>query len=146
MATNQYFGAGTLIKYGGLTSPPSYVAVGGIRDVIKGSATVGTTDITTHDVAVVDRTRRKGGTLIDEGSYTFQVFSDLADSGASGQVTLFNNRGKTGYFQLVPAGGYSPAKTITFQAVIADVSDSYPMDGFQVWDMKLEVTGPKVIA
>ena len=145
MSVNQYYGAGTLLKYGGLTSASvgSYVTIGGIKGDIKGASTVQVVDISTHDTMVVDRTKRKGGATIDEGKYTFELFSDLGDS--TGQMTLMNNRGKTAYFQMTPAA-YSPAKTITFTAVISSVSDTYPMENYQTWSVELDVSGPKVFA
>ena len=142
---NQQYGAGTLVQFGGLTSPPTYVTIASIKGDIKGAASVGIADISTHDTMAVDRTKRKGGTTIDEGKYTFDLFSDLTDAGAAGHATLMANRGKTGYFKIVPAN-YSPAKTITFQAVIASISDMYPMENYQTWSMELDVTGPKVFA
>lgn len=143
MSVSQFYGAGTLVKFGGLTSPPTYVTLGGIKGDIKGSRTSGVTDISTHDTMAVDRTKRKAGTTIDEGKYTFEMFSDLTDT--AGQVLVNNNVNKTGYFQIAPAG-YSPAKTITFQAVIVSISEVFPMEGYQTWTMELDVTGPKVYA
>ncbi len=148
MAINQYFGGGTLLQFGGLTAPSStsaYATLAGITDVIKGASTTKVIDITTHDATNIDTnpTIRKAGGLIDEGKYTFKMYSDLGDT--AGQIALFNARHKTGYFRLLPVG-YSPQKSVTFQAVIADISDSYPLADYQMWDVTLDVSGPKVIA
>ena len=138
MSTNQQYGAGTVLEYGGLTSPPSYVAIGGITKDYKGNKTAGVTDISTHDTMAVDRTKRKGGTTIDEGKYTFELFSDLTDTQ---HQALRDNVSKTAYFRLTPAN-YSPAKKKTFQAVIVGVSDTYPMEGYQTWSIELDITAP----
>ena len=138
---NKYLGINSLLQYAGVgTSPSAYATIGGVKD-IKQSASVTVIDTTTMDIT--DRTKRKSGALIDEGKMTFQIFADWTDT--AGHVALWSNRGQTGYFKLIP-GGYptSPGVTKTFTAVIADISETYPLDNYQVWDLTLDVTGPAV--
>lgn len=138
--SQQFYGAGTVLEYGGLTSPPSYVTVGGIRKDYKQGRSAGVTDISTHDTMAVDRTKRKGGTTIDEGKFTFELFSDLTDTQ---HQALRDNVGKTAYFRLTPAA-YSPAKHKTFTAVIVNVSETYPMEDYQTWSIELDISAPSL--
>lgn len=127
MSTNQYFGAGTLVQFGGTAaSAGAYVTLGGIKGDIKGTSTTVVVDTTSHDTCAADivaghpPSKRKAGAIVDEGSYSFEMFSDLGDS--TGQLALFNSRGKTGFFKLVPAAYTSPGHSVTFSAVIGATS------------------------
>ena len=138
--SNQVYGAGTVLEYGGLTSPPSYNVVGGIMGDYKQGRSAAVVDLSTHDTMAIDRTKRKGGTTIDEGKFTFELFSDLGDTQ---HQALRDNIAKTAYFRLTPAG-YSPAKHKSFQAVIVNVGETYPMENYQKWSIELDISAPSV--
>lgn len=131
----QLTGLGTLLKYGGLSSPPSYATIGLVKD-IKGpeqSATI--IDATTQDVT--DNRKRKIGALVDAGTVTFQAWFNIK---GTQHAALYNNVGALAYFTLTPAGN-SPVEVITFQAVIQKVGNTFPVDGGQMMEVTLDISG-----
>lgn len=140
MATTQRVG-GAQLFFGGITSPPSYLILGGCKDIKgpDGSATV--LDSTTQDIT--DNTKRKLGALVDEGKITVTVWEDLTDT--TGHRILVGNKGALGYFQLKPKN-YSPVVTRTFTAIISKVGSSYKIDGEQAFDLELDISAPVVTA
>lgn len=135
---NQYVGGATLSW--SAASPISYLAVGLVKDIKKGAKSSTVLDATTQDVT--DNTKRKLGGLVDPGQCGFQLWGDLTDS--TGHVAMLAAVGSVCYFKLTLKGG--SGKIQTFAALIQSVSETYPVDGGQMWDVSLDISGPTVVA
>lgn len=124
-----------------LASPAVYVVVGQIKD-IKGpeqSATV--VDATTQDVT--DNFKTKLGALVDGGTFTFDIWFDAND--ATGSALLYNNVGKSYGYQLSPKNYVSPFPTVTGSCVVQKVGNTWPVDGGQIAQVTLDISGKPVL-
>jgi hypothetical protein len=124
-----------------LASPAVYVTVGQVKD-IKGpeqSATI--VDSTTQDVP--DNFKTKLGALVDAGTYTFDIWFDAND--ATGSALIYANVGKSFGYQLSPKNYVSPFPTITGTLVIQKIGNTWPVDGGQIAQVTMDLSGKPVL-
>ena len=117
----------------------SYTTIGHVKDVTGPNISRGTIDITDHDST--DGFREFFGGLVDGGEVTFQIGLDHEAAAHSGLWASFSSSTEVPWAWLITFNVFSGTYTWAFDGFLTALSPGAPMEGQNVWDLTVKVTG-----